>query len=343
MDASADTLYFSDVGNRRVRAVDFATGIITTVAGGGTEDIGDGLEATRATFSTHPMRVSHDSGCLYVTDAHQDRIRRVDLASGIITTVAGNGHEAFAGDGGPAAAASLTVPHGARVDRRGNIYIADTRSHRIRKVAADTGIISTVAGDGRERFSGDGMPAVDSSLSGPLSVAVDGEGNLYIADRGNFRVRRVDGSTGIITTVAGTGAPGYLEDSAPALDARFDTVRDVVLGPDGFLYVADGGDNSRICRLDLAEGQVEAVAGSGTPGFSGDGGPAVGARLDHPYSIGLDEPGNLYICDSQNVRVRRVEAQTGVISTLAGTGEVGFSGDGGPATSAALAIGGRRG
>lgn len=338
MDVSGDKLYFTDVSNHRVRAVDLGAATIATVAGGGSVEIGDGGPATAATLSTHPMRVMVDEGDLYITDAHQNRVRRVDCRTGIITTVAGSGQERFGGDGGPATAAGLCVPHGARFDGAGNLFIADTRSHRVRRVDGRTGIITTVAGTGREDFSGDDGPAVDAALAAPLAVDLDPEGNLYIVDTDNGRIRRVDAATGLISTVAGSGAIGPLVDGVAASRARFGRLRDVVVAADGNLIAADG-NNSVICRIDLSGGIIRHIAGTGTEGFAGDGGPATAAQLRLPYSIALDQDQNLFIKDSSNCRIRRVDAAAGTISTIAGCGEYGFSGDGGPALAARLATG----
>ena len=338
MDVSGDKLYFTDVSNHRVRAVDLGAATIATVAGGGSVEIGDGGPATAATLSTHPMRVMVDEGDLYITDAHQNRVRRVDCRTGIITTVAGSGQERFCGDGGPATAAGLCVPHGARFDGAGNLFIADTRSHRVRRVDGRTGIITTVAGTGREDFSGDDGPAVDAALAAPLAVDLDPEGNLYIVDTDNGRIRRVDAATGLISTVAGSGAIGPLVDGVAASRARFGRLRDVVVAADGNLIAADG-NNSVICRIDLSGGIIRHIAGNGIEGFAGDGGPATAAQLRLPYSIALDQDQNLFIKDSSNCRIRRVDAAAGTISTIAGCGEYGFSGDGGPALAARLATG----
>ena len=344
MYASKDKLYFADVGNHRIRAIDFATGHIDTVAGGNGDpvrggssaDIGDGLDARRANFSTHPMRVALDlEGNLYVTDAHQDRVRKVDINTGVITTVAGNGVSGYGGDGGPATGASLAVPHAARVDGEGNFYIADTRNHRVRRVDAETGIITTVAGTGEEGFSGDGVAAVEATVFSPLSVEVDRQDNVYIVDMDNLRIRRVDGETGVITTLAGNGEKGATENGAPALEIRFSRLRDVFIGGDGHMYIVDS-ENAQVYRLDLDSGIIHVVAGRGENGYGGDGGPATRALLHSPYSAAVDEGGNLYINDVSNRRVRWVDGQSGEISTIAGTGEQGYGGDGGPAVAARL-------
>ena len=338
MDVSNDTLYFTDVSNRRVRAIDLVTGLITTVAGGGSDDEGDGGAATEASLSTHPMRVLVKDGDLYISDALYQRVRRVDAGTGTISTVAGTGAESFSGDGSPAKDAGLAEPHGARFDGEGNLFIADSRNYRIRRIDGRTGLITTVAGTGHAGYSGDGMPAVESDLFFPLAVALDAEGNLYIVDTDNDRIRRVDAATGLISTVAGIGEIGPLEDGVDARQARFGRLRDIVVDGDGSLIVADG-DNSLIFRIDLSEGIIHHVTGTGVAGFSGDGGPATAAQLNCPYSIALDKDRNLFIKDCNNTRIRRVDAATRTITTIAGNGDYGFSGDGGPALDARLAIG----
>ena len=168
-----DALYFADVGNSRIRRVDLTTGVITTVAGGGTGDPGDGGSATDATFSSHPMRVTGDrAGNLFVADAHHARIRRIDTATGIIDTVAGCGAEGYSGDGGPATRAQIASPHGTALDEHGNLFIADLKNDRVRRVDASTGTITTVVGNGEHGYSGDGGPATEAMLASPISVTV---------------------------------------------------------------------------------------------------------------------------------------------------------------------------
>lgn len=318
-----DAIYFSDVGNSRIRRVDLSTGVITTIAGGGTTDLGDGGPATAATFSSHPMRVTGDrAGNLFVTDAHHARIRKIDAATGTITTVAGCCTEGCSGDGGPAVHAQLASPHGSALDRHGNLYIADLKNDRIRKVDSSTGIITTVAGNGEHGYSGDGGPATEAMLASPIAVTCNDNGDLYIADHRNSRIRKVDAGIGTITTVAGTGERSFSGDGGPATQAAIALPRDVALGTDGSLYIADGANN-RIRKV------------------SGDGSPAHKASLSMPYSIALDREGNLYVVDTGNYRVRRIDASTGIITTVAGNGSYGFSGDGGPATEAVLAVGKR--
>ena len=245
-----------------------------------------------------------------------------------ISTVAGGGKD---GDGGEATAAHLRSPYGVALDGAGNLYIADSSSHRIRKVDS-TGTISTVAGTGVAGFSGDGDAASAAQLDDPWGVALDGAGNLYIADTDNLRIRKVD-STGTISTVAGTGARGSSGDGGPATAAQLRSPSKVALDGAGNLYIADT-NNQRIRKVD-STGTISTVAGTGAAGFSGDGGPATTAQLSFPWDMAVDGAGNLYIADTNNQRIRKVDS-TGTISTVAGTGAAGFSGDGGPATAAQL-------
>ena len=325
-------LFIADTSNNRIRRVDASTGVITTVAGG---FIGDGGLATSASLNG-PLGVAVDApGNLFIADFSNQRIRRVDGATGIITTVAGDGASGFSRDGGPAISASLSDARGVAVDASGNLFIADTGNNRVRRVDASTGIITTVAGDGTAGFSGDGGPATSASLRFPAGTAVDPSGNLFIADGLNNRIRRVDAATGTITTVAGNGAFGFSGDGGPATDASLRFPRGVAVDASGNLLIADAS-NHRIRRVDASTGVITTVAGDGGSGFSGDGGPATSASLNLPAGVAVDALGNLFIADTSNHRVRRVDASTGVITTVAGDGLRGFSGDGGPATSASL-------
>jgi hypothetical protein len=240
--------------------------------------------------------------------------------SPLIHTVAGNGTQAYAGDNGPATSASLNNPRDVAFDQSGNLYIADGGNQRVRKVDA-SGTITTVAGNGTAGYSGDGGSATSATLRYPESVVVDTTGNLYIADSNNNVIRKVD-TGGIITTVPAT--VGVLNfPSGLALDAS------------GNLYIADSGNN-RVRKVDTSGTTITTVAGTGTAGFSGDGGPATGASLNNPYGVGFDSSGNLYIADRNNQRIRKVSVGSGIISTVAGNGTQGFSGDGGPALSASF-------
>jgi len=325
-------LYIADMGHARVRMVS-PSGVITTVAGGGQYgSLGDGGPATSASL-TYPVGVAVDAaGNLYIAESVGNRIRKVS-PGGIITTVAGNGTQGFSGDDGPATSASLYSPAGVAVDAAGNVYIADTYNTRIRKVSPD-GIITTAAGRGGYKFAGDDGLATNASLNQPWGVAVDAADNLYISDWNNHRIRMVSPS-GIITTVAGNGASGFAGDDGPAIDASL-YPEGVAVDAAGNLYIADTS-NRRVRRVS-SSGAITTVAGKGTQGSSGDGGPATAASLYSPAGLALDATGNLYIADSYGARIRMVSAG-GIITTVAGApwnGPYTFGGDGGPATSALL-------
>jgi uncharacterized protein (TIGR03437 family) len=257
-------------------------------------------------------------------------------APGTITTIAGNGAAAFAGDGGPALQGSLNNPTMVAFAPDGGYYIADYFNHRVRRVDAN-GTITTAAGNGVAAYNGDGGPAANASLHDPTGVAVDSAGNLYIADAFNDRIRRVD-LNGVITTIAGTGVGGFGGDGGAATAAMLDCPTRVTFDAFGSLFIADQC-NHRIRKVDR-NGIITTVAGSGTPGaalggFSGDGGTATAAQFKHPTAVTIDNGGNMYITDQFNNRIRRVD-RNGVVTTVAGSGVQGFSGDGGPATAAML-------
>src|SRR5438034_866674 len=267
-----------------VLAVPALSQTINTVAGGGA---GDGGDATIANLNS-PAGVAVDSsGNLYIADLGNERIRKIAAATGIITTVAGNGVLGFAGDGGAATNASLTRPAGVALDAGGNLYIADLGNERIRKFAAATGIITTVAGNGVFGFAGDGGAATNASLGVPVGVAVDAGGDLYIADHSNNRIRKVTPGTGIITTVAGNGSPSFAGDGGAATSASVCVPAGVALDASGNLYIADYG-NHRVRKVAAATGIITTVAGNGSPAFAGDGGAATSASLNSPVSVALD-------------------------------------------------------
>ena len=256
-------------------------------------------------------------------------------APGTIITVAGNGRDGYAGDNGPASKAVFTAPLGLTVDRESNLYIADFFNNRVRRVSTD-GIITTFAGNGQPTFSGDGHLATKAGIKGPGSLALDTDGNLYIADFFNNRVRKVN-PEGIITTVAGGGHPADgLGDGGLATKASFATVAGLAVDSKGNLYIADY-DHSRIRRVNR-DGMIATVAGGGTPTDGiGDGGLATNARLASPHDMVVDGQDNLIIADSVHNRVRKVDVN-GIISTIAGAGEPGYSGDGDRATAATLSV-----
>ena len=252
-------------------------------------------------------------------------------APGIISTYAGTGTNGFSGDGGPAVGAEINNPVGEAMDTAGNFYFADLNNNRIRKITP-LGIISTFAGNGTAGFSGDGGAATKAELSAPLGIAFDPAGNLYIADSGNQRVRKVTPG-GIVSTVAGNGAQGYNGDGIAAIKAELAHPNGIATDSKGNLYIADGY-NQRIRMVNTA-GIISTVAGNGTAGYSGDAGPAKLAELNSPAGVALDSGGNLFIADDNNARVRKVNS-AGAIATYAGTGYGGYNGDGIAATSAEL-------
>jgi sugar lactone lactonase YvrE len=281
-----------------------------------------------------PSAIVFDAtGNLYLADASGNVIREVDTL-GHIVTIAGNGTQGFFGDNGPATAAGLDSPEGLALDTSGDLYIADTHNHRVRRLSLATGMITTVGGTGTAGYSGDGASATAAQLDQPTALALDAGNNLYFADTGNHRIRRVDATTGIITTVAGNGIQGYSGDNGPAANAAIDSPTGVAVAANS-LYLADT-HNQRIRRLDLMTGMITTIAGSGSLGCSGDTALANSAALALPHGLTVDPSGNIYIADAGNHRIRRIDAVTGVISTVAGNGTQTFSGDNGPAISASL-------
>jgi trimeric autotransporter adhesin len=272
---------------------------------------------------------------LLIADNVSHRVFRLDLATGASTLVAGTGQRGFRGDGGLAVDAQLSFPTYVALDADGNVFIADSANNRVRRVDARTGIISTVAGNGTSGFAGDNGPATSAALNGPNGLALDGDGNLYIADTGNQRVRAVDLESGVIRTVAGNGYAGWLGDTGRAVRANLSRPTGLAVDGNGNLFISDTNSN-RIRRVELSTGIITRYAGSWSNQALGDHGPAHRARLNDPAGIALDHAGNLYIADGFQHRVRRVDARTGIITTVAGRGVPGSDGDRGPAVDAAL-------
>jgi uncharacterized protein (TIGR03437 family) len=391
----AGNLYIADRNNHSIRVVSPDGNIRTAVGNGSPGFFGDAGPATNALLDSPEGIALDSSGNLYIADTANDRIRMVS-ASGVITTVAGTGNGNVFGDGGPAVAAGLILPTAVAVDRSGNLYIADLGNSRIRVVSAGkiatavgsstgapladgenavsvvlngpTGVavdaggniyftegsigsgsglahgdyrvwkvspqsdLTVLAGTGMASYSGDGASATSGQLFGPTGIATDTAGNIYIADTGNHRVRRI-GRDGVIQTIAGTGTPGYSGDGGAGVSAQLSSPMGLAWHPSGLLIIADTG-NSRI-RMIAADGTIGTLIGNGNSSYYGDGLGALQASLNHPQGVTVSPSGEVYIADTENNVIRKRSAD-GILTAIAGTGPAGFSGDGRPATSALL-------
>ncbi|MDE1175681.1 MAG: Ig-like domain repeat protein [Edaphobacter sp.] len=315
---TAGNLYIADLNDNIIRKVDLA-GMVTTVAGTGEQGFaGDGGPATSAQLDS-PAGVTVDaSGNLYIADTHNQRVRKI--SNGTITTIAGTGSAGFSGENGAAVSAQLSTPSALALDSSGNLYIADTDNHRIRKISGTT--ITTVAGNGEQGFSGDGAAATAAGIDSPNGVAVDASGRIYIGDTHNQRVRVVN-TAGVISTLAGNGSKSYGGDGGAATGALLARPRGLSIDAAGNIYIADS-DNHRI-RLVATSGNMTTVAGNGSQGFAGDGGPAVNAILDTPRTPAAQASGTFALSDTNNQLVRWVGLD-GVIRTIAGQASSGGRG-----------------
>ena len=301
--------------------------IITTIAGGGTMGLGDDSAATAAELY-HPIGIAVDNaGNLFIGDRDNNRVRKVST-TGIITTIAGTGAAGFSGDGGDATAAKINHPYGVAVDNRGNVYIADNYNNRLRMVNA-SGKIATIAGNGIFTYNGENIIATNAQVS-PGCVALDAIGNIYITEGNNHRVSKIN-TAGYINTIAGTGVVGHSGDNGPATLATLNVPYGIVVDKSGNIYIAEDGGHC-LRKIDTL-GYITTIAGTGMHGYSGDNGPATLAQLNRSCGVAVDEVGNVYITDANNCRVRMVNSM-GVISTIAGNGTCGYSGDGDLATLA---------
>ena len=318
---SAGILYIADSDNSRLRQV-LSSGTIDTVCGGG-------AYASGSAALMNPSAVAVDSsGNLYIADEGTNTVRKLS-STGTISTIGGSGVYGYSGDGASAVTAQFEYPAGVAVDTSGNVYMVDSYNSRVRKIATN-GVVTTVAGNGRRGYSGNGSTATNAELDFPQGIAVDSAGNLYIADTNNSCIRKV--SSGIITTIAGNGTAGYLGDNGPASAAELNYPYGVAVDATGNVYIADTLNN--VIRQISTTGMITTIAGNGFIGYSGDGGAPTSAELNFPAGVAVDASGSLYIADSENYVVRRVSG--GTIATIAGAAQVGYSGDLGEAISAQL-------
>ena len=300
-------VFITDFGNQVIRKVDARTGIIRTIAGNGQNGFsGDGGPANQASLSNAFHIVSDEESNLYISDLSNNRIRRVDHFTGIITTIAGTGVEGYNGDG-KALSCQLRGPFGINFDRRGNLIFSDQFGLCIRKLDLKTGNLTTFAGNSLTRgFGGDGGPASQASFNFIWHVAVDQQsGDIYVNDEFNYRIRRIDAHSGIITTVAGNGILGNSGMGGPATQASFTEPVGVAVDNAGNIYVTDQV-LMQIYRVDKKTGLINVIAGNGTPGFFGDGGASIQSLLNHPNSLSFDPFGNLYFSDANNNRIRKI-------------------------------------
>jgi len=324
-------LFIADSENHVVRRVDLATGLIATVAGCAPVEA---MQVPRPGEAEPVFEEEADPLAETSQKTTEQFTQQTDLSGTVRYLIGAAAPKRFGGDGGPATEAMLNFPTAVAVDARGHLYIADTMNHRIRCVDAQTGIITTIAGTGQARFSGDGGPADRAALNEPAALAIDAQGQLYIADQSNNRVRAVDLKTGMIRTVAGTGSAAYDGDGKPAAESS-------LAGPSGLavaagtLYIADTF-NGRIRSVDLVTGLIATAAGDGGSYRYQSPDDPPSASVSRPSGIALDRDGNLFLTDSDSHLVRRWERATGLVTRIAGTGSASSAGDGGAALAAGL-------
>jgi sugar lactone lactonase YvrE len=323
----AGRLYIADSENHVIRRVDLHTGRIVTIAGRPIEPI---AHAKASAVHDDPLPIDEDDPLGGPTQDAASRFTQSRDLSGTVRYVTGAqpGVKRFGGDGGRAVDALLNFPGAVVVDERGHVYIADTMNHRIRKVDAHSGLITTIAGTGQKRWSGDGGPAVSAALNEQTALALDKKGRLYIADQSNHRVRSIDLGTGRISTIAGTGEAGYAGDGMPAQEAILSGPSGLAVGPEGALYIADTF-NGRIRKVEVDTGIISTVAGDGAE-YRYQGNPQeFSTSLSRPYGIALDAEGHLLMTDSDSHLIRRWHRQKKIIVRVAGNGIAGYNGDGG--------------
>jgi streptogramin lyase len=302
---------------------------IRSLAGNGKPGAGgDGGLAVEAQVNEPFGLCRGPDGALYFCDTNNHRVRKIN-AKGIITTVAGDGTKGYAGDDGPAEAAKMSEPYEVRFDANGFLYIVERLNHVVRRVAPKTGVITTVAGNGQEGFSGDGGPAKAAQMKQPHSIALDREGNLYICDISNQRIRKVDMKTELISTFAGTGESKPVVDGTPFATSPLSGPRAVDFDRDGNLWLALRAGNA-VYKLDMKAGTIHHFAGTGKSGFTGNGGPAKEATLSGPKGLSVGPDGNIYLADTESHSIRMIDLKTGKLQLIAGTGQKGDGPEGNP-------------
>jgi streptogramin lyase len=302
---------------------------VSTFAGTGAKGFsGDGGPADKAQLN-NPFAVARGpDGFIYMCDVDNHRVRRV-AKDGTISTFAGNGKKAYAGDGGPAIQASLNQPYELAWDNAGNLYFVEIGNHVVRKVDAKTGTISTVAGTGKAGFSGDGGPATKAQMSAPHSLAFDPQGDILVCDILNHRVRKIDIKTGTISTWAGNGEKKTSPDGTPIGNSSLNGPRALAFANDGTLWLALREGNA-VLKLDPKAGILKRVAGTGKSGFTGNGGPALSATLSGPKGVSLDSKGNIYLADTESHSIRMINISKNTIELLVGDGKKADGPDGDP-------------
>ena len=303
---------------------------VHTIAGTGVSgSAGDGGPGEEAQVGNPFGVVIGPDGALYICEVDTHRVRRLDLGTNVISTVAGSGRKGYAGDGGPALEADLNEPYEIRFAANGDMYFVEMRNNIVRKVDAASGTISTVAGTGEAGYSGDGGPAVEAQLHDPHSIDLDGQGSLYIADIKNHRVRRVDLTTGLISTFAGTGEQAPTPDGAPLEGTPLNGPRAIAFDSQGDMLLALREGNA-VYRIAMKEKTLHHIAGTGEGGYTGDGGPAKQALLSGPKGISVGPEGGVYIADTESHTIRRIDLTSGVIETVVGDGSRHDGPDGDP-------------
>jgi DNA-binding beta-propeller fold protein YncE len=307
-------------------------GRISTIVGTGIAGTAMDGESAAAAQINNPLGVIiGPDGALYWGDYGSNRVLSLDWKTRRVSVIAGTGAPGHSGDGGMAKAAQLSVPHEVRFDRAGNMYVVERDTHVVRHIEMRTGTISTIAGTGEPGFSGDGGPANQAQLNRPQGIVLDKNDNLYICDLNNHRVRLRDAATGIITTFAGTGQAEDAPDEAPLSGTPLWSPRSMDIAPNGIMYLVLR-DRNKIFMIDPAKGRLKRLAGTGQKGYTGDGGPALAANLNGPKAISFSLSGDVYISDTENHVIRKISLAQGIISTVAGTGQIGDGPDGNPRT-----------